>query len=862
MTQNRESLSSLIAGFFSCYGQNSGFHWTGEVISLRSKGGILKKQDKGWTGAKWAENHNHIRLRYLLCIEDPFEIEHNIARTVVHSGIVAIRDEFRRAIKVLTSISKTDNTWQWRASEALSSESLIEEIPDREDFLRKDTEAHRARAKQRKLDDQAEKASSLQSNSTWGDVPQADRDGTWNESCSASPERQNRDSHHEASCTQLTRGVKLQQGKRRHLRGRLRKVKNESEDESDAEIPSILIPENPPVDVMLQNDVPNVAVAIAEQLAQEAMEKREDAKDYSTQGLNAIPVPEPWNLNTKVGRWLERRDNKIRNNQEFQIRNYEQRKWNDQFPHDPRRSATDPEFGIWLAQEIYPPWPSTAPTVNKTMLQSSQTGATDSAEQGDSHYSPGKAVAATWDPRTQGGRRLIQRDRQIEAGTFVPPTANQDSLFNESFPYDPKRTGDELQLMNELLRQYCRQRHWLLDDSHRRIQEALENFRSSKNESRGEMLTPGHRYDTRDQLPAFKGTSSEAPAAPESTVLQKLEEVSNVQSLMREAGISFSDEKHRRADSGISGVGQSRSNVLIVPQQHSVTQPQVKDNDRILQKTAPDPTSEPATNTYSNTSHPRVPSTLHPQNTETSPQPREENPQIIPIPRRLHHQFDIRQLRDIDTIRRGGNGCVRRSTRSSHVITKDSSPKSLDAWEIGMIEESSECEWGGGGAMGEQVWGGTTSMEDATQSAMDAALQTARKSEMQPRSGQGHAYDTGTSDLGDEHPFNAEDGIGNEVFWMSQEYTVPTPVSQGAHQKYATSDLPLHPTMTNTTSDRQTSSSWSEPVPVPAVVLRPEPLNSDEEAWTWTTDVWTAQKARDRSWDLHGRAADVEGEAW
>ncbi|KAL8746689.1 MAG: hypothetical protein Q9184_007713, partial [Pyrenodesmia sp. 2 TL-2023] len=42
-----------------------------------------------------------VRQRYLFAIEDPFEINHNIARTVVHNGIVAIRDEFRRANRLI-----------------------------------------------------------------------------------------------------------------------------------------------------------------------------------------------------------------------------------------------------------------------------------------------------------------------------------------------------------------------------------------------------------------------------------------------------------------------------------------------------------------------------------------------------------------------------------------------------------------------------------------------------------------------------------------------------------------------------------------------------------------------------------------
>jgi terminal uridylyltransferase len=48
-----------------------------------------------------------VRHRYLFAIEDPFELDHNVARTVTHNGIVAIRDEFRRAWRIIrTSTGK------------------------------------------------------------------------------------------------------------------------------------------------------------------------------------------------------------------------------------------------------------------------------------------------------------------------------------------------------------------------------------------------------------------------------------------------------------------------------------------------------------------------------------------------------------------------------------------------------------------------------------------------------------------------------------------------------------------------------------------------------------------------------------
>lgn len=42
-----------------------------------------------------------VRHRYLVCIQDPFELDHNVGRTVNHQGICAIREEFRRAWRIL-----------------------------------------------------------------------------------------------------------------------------------------------------------------------------------------------------------------------------------------------------------------------------------------------------------------------------------------------------------------------------------------------------------------------------------------------------------------------------------------------------------------------------------------------------------------------------------------------------------------------------------------------------------------------------------------------------------------------------------------------------------------------------------------
>ncbi|QDS75525.1 hypothetical protein FKW77_005241 [Venturia effusa] len=111
LTQNTELLGSLLRGFFHYFAAQGpqvaggGFNWMKDVISIRTPLGILSKEGKGWTGAKTITMDNReVRQRYLFAIEDPFELDHNVARPVTHHGIVTIRDEFRRAWRILQSI--------------------------------------------------------------------------------------------------------------------------------------------------------------------------------------------------------------------------------------------------------------------------------------------------------------------------------------------------------------------------------------------------------------------------------------------------------------------------------------------------------------------------------------------------------------------------------------------------------------------------------------------------------------------------------------------------------------------------------------------------------------------------------------
>lgn len=142
LTQNTQSIGALLRGFFQYYAALSGygyprppqFHWTNEVLSLRTPGGIVTKQSKGWVSATTKITaEKKVTNRYLFAIEDPFETDHNVARTVTHRGIVAIRDEFRRAWRILRAIG-TDREpeggiFDEIIEEALEPEPKIEEAP-------------------------------------------------------------------------------------------------------------------------------------------------------------------------------------------------------------------------------------------------------------------------------------------------------------------------------------------------------------------------------------------------------------------------------------------------------------------------------------------------------------------------------------------------------------------------------------------------------------------------------------------------------------------------------------------------------------------------------------------------------------
>ncbi|KPI34854.1 Poly(A) RNA polymerase protein cid1 [Cyphellophora attinorum] len=153
---NRQSTGHLLRGFFWYYSAQQGFHWTQSVISIRTPRGIMTKAVKGWTEAKWSAQNKNVRQRYLLAIEDPFEVDHNVGRVVGHNGIVAIRGEFRRAWHIISTVGDP------YAPRGGPIEDLLQPAEARGDLLRKDQDFHRDKMRKMKQEAEARQKQALQ----------------------------------------------------------------------------------------------------------------------------------------------------------------------------------------------------------------------------------------------------------------------------------------------------------------------------------------------------------------------------------------------------------------------------------------------------------------------------------------------------------------------------------------------------------------------------------------------------------------------------------------------------------------------------------------------------------------------------
>jgi len=90
-TRNKDTLAHLLHAFFDYWAWRHDY--SNQVASIRV-GGCVSKASKEWTRRVGNERH-------LICIEDPFEVTHDLGRVVDHRSIGVLRDEFVRAAKLL-----------------------------------------------------------------------------------------------------------------------------------------------------------------------------------------------------------------------------------------------------------------------------------------------------------------------------------------------------------------------------------------------------------------------------------------------------------------------------------------------------------------------------------------------------------------------------------------------------------------------------------------------------------------------------------------------------------------------------------------------------------------------------------------
>ena len=93
---NKESLADLLRAFFYYWHVEHNYHEL--VVTIRKPGGCLSKEEKGWKRRQGVD-------RVLLCIEDPFELSHNLGRVVDHASLNTIRKEFRVALGILRDVA-------------------------------------------------------------------------------------------------------------------------------------------------------------------------------------------------------------------------------------------------------------------------------------------------------------------------------------------------------------------------------------------------------------------------------------------------------------------------------------------------------------------------------------------------------------------------------------------------------------------------------------------------------------------------------------------------------------------------------------------------------------------------------------
>jgi terminal uridylyltransferase len=424
--RNRESTGHLLRGFFWYYSAYEGFNWKNDVISIRTKGGIVRKTNKGWTEARWSDQAKNVRQRYLLAIEDPFEIDHNVGRVVGHNGIVAIRDEFRRAWSLISSI---------KDQAGFIDDALVEPAEPRGDLLHKDMEHRRERVRNMKKAAEDREKASLKNNLASSSAPTGDsafeggeetgmlHQESWSPEPLAKPRPS---SHRPARNAQLTTTLNTDQDNLPQIKyGRLRKVKFESEDE-DGERGKIT------------DQDPDILKAELEKQPLEDPEPFCPAAEVpDSLGFDIDGKPSPWNMDSQDGRWLQWRDNKIREGTWRGTRQPSLNAHDEAYPYDPRRAPASMSTGA-IEAVLKAPYPmpkeppatseSVAADVKKRKWKKSRTQPTRAESLKQSFDKDIVALIDAGDaPKTVGDSGVHQPDLSVSDNTY---NSHSDAVFS------------------------------------------------------------------------------------------------------------------------------------------------------------------------------------------------------------------------------------------------------------------------------------------------------------------------------------------------------------------------------------------------------------------------------------------------
>ena len=94
--QNKETLGELFFSFFDHFARLHDYNNSVVSIRVNRANGLLSKREKDWTMRHGSERH-------LVCIEDPFELSHDLGRTIDKISVVPLRREIERAARILAS---------------------------------------------------------------------------------------------------------------------------------------------------------------------------------------------------------------------------------------------------------------------------------------------------------------------------------------------------------------------------------------------------------------------------------------------------------------------------------------------------------------------------------------------------------------------------------------------------------------------------------------------------------------------------------------------------------------------------------------------------------------------------------------